>query len=725
MVCRGLRHGPGGMNGERVAGSRSSGEALGASYRLVEAIGSGAVGEVWRVDVTATGEQLAAKLLRAEHAEDPAIVERFVRERSVLVALRHPNIVRVRDLVVEGSQLAIVMDLVTSGSLRDLLATSGPLPAHDALILTVETLDALAAAHAQDIVHRDVKPDNVLLGEPWQPGLTGAVRVTDFGIASVIAERDRKTTGLLGTPQYMAPESISSGRSDAPADVYGAGVMLYELLSGRTPFAGPGTDFTVAYRHVTSQPPTLDVPADLWSMLEKLLAKDPAARPGAAEAAVRLRRLAENLRDLPPLAASEAPGEFAEVERPATVVRGFSGDGRSPGPGAASSDATGGAATGGATPGAVTGDGASGGATPGDAASADPAADPAVAGAVAPGPDLGEAGSRTTVRPLARPTSAAPSVPEPVPQSRFRRPAWLTDRGLLFGALGVVLVAAVVVGAVVWLPSALNRSPAPSASTAGATAFQQDRALPTGLSTTREARYDEAEGTVSVTLTYSAQASALGGDLLEVVPGFAKGDGCPPVTWSGDSVTARKNQPSVTGVAATCGWDLSGVDVPAGGQAKVTATLHLDSSASATETALDDFVQREAAATTAAVTDTSVSGTSYPVQRLQGVQVETPARAVSQTTLPVTLVPVWPSGPDTLDPLYRSPSTGSPSEMLVDVSGGEKGVRFADGCSGALAVSSDGLVVTALSVAPNCTVRAVVGNFTSLTSDPFGITTRD
>ena len=236
------------------------GEPLGASYRLVELLGSGATGEVWRVEHTATGVQYAAKLLRAELAADPEIVERFVRERSVLLALQHPSIVRVQDLVVEGDRLAIVMDLVAGGSTRDLLVAEGTLAPRDALVLTAETLDALAAAHSNDVTHRDVKPDNVLLAAPFASGTTGAVRVTDFGIASVVAERDRRTTGLLGTPQYMAPESISHGRSGPAADVYGAGVMLYEFLAGRTPFAGTGTDFAVAYRHVTSNPPRIDVP---------------------------------------------------------------------------------------------------------------------------------------------------------------------------------------------------------------------------------------------------------------------------------------------------------------------------------------------------------------------------------------------------------------------------------------------------------------------------------
>ena len=193
------------------------GEPLGASYRLTDLLGTGATGEVWRAEHTATGEHVAAKLLRVELAADPAIVERFVRERTVLLGLQHPSIVRVRDLVVEGDRLAIVMDLVGGGSARDLLAAVGTLPPRDALTITAETLDALAAAHERDVTHRDVKPDNVLLATRWTAGATGDVRVSDFGIASVVADRQRTTTGLLGTPQYMAPESISQGRSGPAA----------------------------------------------------------------------------------------------------------------------------------------------------------------------------------------------------------------------------------------------------------------------------------------------------------------------------------------------------------------------------------------------------------------------------------------------------------------------------------------------------------------------------
>lgn len=662
------------------------GEPLGASYRLVELLGTGATGEVWRTEHGTTGEQFAAKLLRAELAADPQIVERFVRERSVLLALQHPSIVRVRDLVVEGDRLAIVMDLVPGGSARDLLASNGPLTPRDALTITAETLDALAAAHERDVTHRDVKPDNVLLQTAWVPGATGDVRVTDFGIASVVAERERTTTGLLGTPQYMAPESISHGRAGPAADVYGAGVMLYELLSGRTPFAGPGTDFAVAYRHVTSNPPPLDVPDALWSAVSALLTKDPNSRPAAADAAATLRRLARSLASAPALAATSDPDAFDEVERPATVVRGVRPDG----------------------------------ATPGSRADGDDDAEDSAG----PVPELGPAGSQTVIRPMARqPLPTAPAA-EPAPTRRFTRPEWLTNRALLFGGIGVVLVAALVVGGVVWLPGALRTTPGPGATTAqAANAYQQDRPLPTGLATTRRATIDPAKGTVDLRVTYAAQASALTGPFLEVVPGSRSGASCPAVTWSGEGVTAKRNQPSLTGVDTACAWSLSGVEVPAGGDVTVEASVPL---ASVTDgAALQTWLDGVGDATTAAVTDDSVRGTAYPVQRLQGIEVRTPDRTVSQTALPVTLVPVWPNGADELNPLYRSPATGRPSQMLVDVAGGESGVRFADGCSGALAVSSDGLVVTALSVAPSCTVRATVGNFTNLESSPFGITTRD
>jgi serine/threonine protein kinase len=192
-------------------------DALGANYRLQQLIGRGASGEVWYAVDVRTGTPVAAKLLRPEYAGDPKIVGNFIRERSLLMGLRHPNVVAVQDLVAEGDRLAIIMDLVDGGSLRQGLTEWGPVPAGLALATTAAILDGLAAAHAQDIAHRDIKPDNVLLSADWGPAHPDHVRVTDFGISQLLSDSDKSSSGLLGTPLYMSPEYIMTGRTGLPA----------------------------------------------------------------------------------------------------------------------------------------------------------------------------------------------------------------------------------------------------------------------------------------------------------------------------------------------------------------------------------------------------------------------------------------------------------------------------------------------------------------------------
>ena len=251
--------------------------ALGASYVLDERIGRGATGEVWRGTDRRTGETVAAKVLHREHLEDDTLVERFVRERSILVGLRHPNVVAVRDLVVEGERLAIVMEFVGGGSLRDTLRERGPLRPAVAFRVVGAVLDGLAAAHDRHVLHRDLKPDNVLLASAWQYLGPGAVKLSDFGIAEIVADGTRSSSGLIGTPEYMAPEQLVTGAGDLPADVYGVGILLYELLGGRTPFAGPGTGYAVAHRHVTSEAPRLPVPDPVWDVIAGHAGEGPGA----------------------------------------------------------------------------------------------------------------------------------------------------------------------------------------------------------------------------------------------------------------------------------------------------------------------------------------------------------------------------------------------------------------------------------------------------------------
>ena len=664
-----------GENGMQLA---QTGQALGASYRFGERIGSGAVGEVWTV-TSVEGGTFAAKVLREEHADDPSLVERFVRERSVLLGLQDSSIVAVRDMVVEGRHLAIIMDFVAGGSLRDALRETGPLAPADALAVTVEVFDALAFAHSRGVTHRDIKPDNVLLTRPWTEWTPGSVRVSDFGIADVVGERIRQTTGLIGTPQYMPPELISSGRSGPRGDVYSAGVLLYELLAGRTPFAGPGTDFSIAYRHVSSRPPRIPVDNGVWELLDRLLSKDPDLRPTAGEAAAALRRLAPRLAGHPPLAAGEAPAEFDDAARPATVVRGAFTD---------------------------------------EELTALAAAAPAgtLAGEDAEVPDLGDSGSATIVRSL--PRRGTQPRPEPRTQEEETTAFWRTRKALLLAAAAVLAVVVMVVGFILLSPA---DGKAPSAGAGERLSAQlQGSALPTGLTISRDASYEPSTGRVLLKVTYSAQKAPLSGDFLEVIPGLEDGAACPAVSW--DTTSASRNQGAVTGVDVDCGWNISGVDLASGGTASVTAMVPV---APADQQVLEEWLSAGAAATQAATQDTTVRGTAYPVQRLTGVEVRTPARVVTPSPLTITLVPVWPGGADELNPLYVSPASGKPSQMLAAVAGGEQGVRFSDGCGGALAVDSSGLTVTALQISPQCTVRASVGNFTDLQSPGFGITSRE
>ncbi|MEQ4521085.1 serine/threonine-protein kinase [Pseudarthrobacter sp. B907] len=651
------------------------GQALGASYRFGERVGSGAVGEVWTV-TSADGATFAAKVLRPEHADDPSLVERFVRERSVLLGLQDSHIVTVRDMVVEGSRLAIVMDYVAGGSLRDVVRATGPLRPADALTVAAEVYDALALAHSRGVTHRDIKPDNVLLARPWAEWGPGDVRVSDFGIADVVSERIRQTTGLIGTPQYMPPELISQGRSGPPGDVYSTGVLLYELLAGRTPFAGPGPDFSVAYRHVSSRPPRIPVPDPLWQVLDALLSKEPDQRPTAREAAATLRRHLRALAGVEALTRTEAPEDFVEVERPATVVRGAFSDSEL----AAFATAP-------------------------------------VADAGHEVPELGEADNATIVRSIPRrELQQTPDVRSK--DSTESVPFWRTRKALLLAGSAALLLVAMVGGFAVLAPS---DQPQATTGAGGQLSTQlQGTTLPTGLTISRAAAYTPSSGQVRLTIAYSAQKAPLSGEFLEVIPGLTDGEACPAVTWSG--APASRNQASLTGLDVGCGWRLSGLKVPAGGRVEVTATVSVTPG---DQKSLDAWLRAGSEATTAATQDSEVKGTAYPVQRLKGVEVRTPARIVTSSPLRITLVPVWASGADELNPLYVSPASGKPSQMLDAVTDGEKGLRFSDGCGGALAVESSGLTVTALQITPQCTVRASVGNFTELQSPSFGITSRE
>ncbi|MFE9824149.1 serine/threonine-protein kinase [Streptomyces sp. NPDC005791] len=271
---------------------------VGSKYLLEEPLGRGATGTVWRARQRETagaeaavagqpGETVAIKVLKEELANDADVVMRFLRERSVLLRLTHANIVRTRDLVVEGDLLALVMDLVDGPDLHRYLRENGPLTPVAASLLTAQIADALAASHADGVVHRDLKPANVLLDE--RDGQMHPM-LTDFGIARLADSPGlTRTHEFVGTPAYVAPESAEGRPQTSAVDIYGAGILLYELVTGRPPFAG-GTALEVLHRHLSEEPRRPgNIPLPLWTVIERCLRKDPDQRPSAVNLARALR----------------------------------------------------------------------------------------------------------------------------------------------------------------------------------------------------------------------------------------------------------------------------------------------------------------------------------------------------------------------------------------------------------------------------------------------------
>ncbi|MER5360152.1 serine/threonine-protein kinase [Streptomyces sp. NPDC002785] len=277
---------------------------VGSKYLLEEPLGRGATGTVWRARQRETagaeaavagqpGETVAIKVLKEELANDADVVMRFLRERSVLLRLTHENIVRTRDLVVEGDLLALVMDLVDGPDLHRYIRENGPLTPVAAALLTAQIADALAASHADGVVHRDLKPANVLLDE--RDGQMHPM-LTDFGIARLADSPGlTRTHEFVGTPAYVAPESAEGRPQTSAVDIYGAGILLYELVTGRPPFSG-GTALEVLHRHLSEEPrrPST-VPAPLWTVIERCLSKDPDQRPSAENLARGLRTVASGI----------------------------------------------------------------------------------------------------------------------------------------------------------------------------------------------------------------------------------------------------------------------------------------------------------------------------------------------------------------------------------------------------------------------------------------------
>ena len=265
-------------------------DTLGGRYELLEVIGRGGMGVVYRAHDRVLERTVAVKVLQAELAETRTLVERFEREARAAAKLSDPNVVPVFDTGRDPSDRYIVMEHVTGVSLAELLRERGALPVSRAIEIAAQIASALAAAHAAGIVHRDVKPGNVMIDR------AGAAKVLDFGIARARADDAlTRATVVLGSAPYMSPEVALGATADERSDIYSLGCVLYEMLTGRPPFIGD-LPAAVMNQQVSATPvpprelvPTL--PPALDALVVEMLAKRPEDRPQQAAA------LAQALRD--------------------------------------------------------------------------------------------------------------------------------------------------------------------------------------------------------------------------------------------------------------------------------------------------------------------------------------------------------------------------------------------------------------------------------------------
>jgi hypothetical protein len=319
-----------------ASASLEVGQIVDGRYRVIERLGQGGMGEVYAVEHVHLGRREALKVLKPQIAADPQFVARFRREARATNRVQHPNIVLVHDFGrLPDGRFYLSMEYADGPSLREILNKRGALPLDRALHILEQLVDAVQHAHGQGVVHRDLKPDNLILVR--QPSRADLLKVLDFGLAKITAPdyvESRSATPhdeILGTPEYMSPEQFMSASNDPRADLYAIGCIAYELLSGAPPF--PGRAMEVMHAHLTRPPvplaqkaPAARIPPAVDELILRCLAKRPEDRPQSA------RELLVGLGRIPGFRLERArirqedpdPQFFPEdtVEEAAAVIRG-------------------------------------------------------------------------------------------------------------------------------------------------------------------------------------------------------------------------------------------------------------------------------------------------------------------------------------------------------------------------------------------------------------------
>lgn len=293
-----------------TAGGQLIGAVLDRRYRIDAPIARGGMSMVFRGLDSRLGRQVAIKVMDPKFAGDPQFLTRFEFEARAVAGLKHPSLVEVYDQGVDGEYPFLVMELVQGGTLRELLRERGPMPPHAVRAVAEPVLEAIGVAHAAGLVHRDVKPENVLISD------AGEVKIADFGLVRAVAAANTTSASvILGTAAYLSPEQVTSGSADARSDVYAFGILIFELLTGQVPFTGDNS-LSVAYQRVENDVPApsdliAGVPPEFDRLVARATAREPAHRfADATEMVAELRAIAGRL-NLPPYRVP-APQESAE-----------------------------------------------------------------------------------------------------------------------------------------------------------------------------------------------------------------------------------------------------------------------------------------------------------------------------------------------------------------------------------------------------------------------------
>src|SRR4051812_24418568 len=259
----------------------TDGTLVDGRYRIERRLGSGGMADVYCAYDHQLGRQIALKVLHRRFARDTEFVERFRREASAAAGLQHPNVVGVFDRGEYDGTYYIAMEYLPGRTLKDVVREESPLDQLRAIDYAIQILQAASFAHRRGVVHRDIKPHNVIVGGD------GRLKVTDFGIARAGASEMTETGSIMGTAQYLSPEQAQGQRVGAASDLYSIGVVLYEMLTGRVPFTGESA-VSIALKHVSEEPPALralrpEVHPRLEQAVGRALLKDPAQRYASAD----------------------------------------------------------------------------------------------------------------------------------------------------------------------------------------------------------------------------------------------------------------------------------------------------------------------------------------------------------------------------------------------------------------------------------------------------------